>query len=441
MRAVDLIARKRAGMTHGDDEIDWLVREYVAGRVPDYQMAAWLMAVCFQGLTQAETVRLTKTMVDSGRRLDLRDVAPVVADKHSTGGVGDKVTLALAPVVAACGLPFAKMSGRGLGYTGGTVDKLESITGFRTDLGLAAFRRVLREAKVVVTAQTAELAPADGLLYALRDATATVAQPSLIAASVMSKKLAAGAGVIVLDVKVGQGAFVATVDEGRELAEMMAALGEAAGRAVWCVLTPMDDPLGFAVGNALEVEEAMAVVRGEGPDDVRTAVLALAARLLVMAGMAAHVPDGVKIARTAIEDGSAAAACRRWMVAQGAEPEVVDGKGLPVAPVVVAVPAPADGIVQRVAARTVARACAGLGSGRAAKGQAVDPAVGVVLAVRRGDAVSRGTPIAHVHARSSQEATQAVQEIAAAVELGVAEPPTVPAILAEVPPGSAGGKL
>jgi pyrimidine-nucleoside phosphorylase len=440
MRAVDLIARKRAGVAHDDGEIDWLVGEFVAGRIPDYQMAAWLMAVCFQGLSRAETVRLTDVIVGSGRRLDLRDVAPVVADKHSTGGVGDKVTLALAPVVAACGLPFAKMSGRGLGHTGGTVDKLEAIPGFRTDLGVAAFRRVLREVGVVVTAQTAELAPADGLLYALRDATATVAQPSLIAASVMSKKIAAGANLIVLDVKVGQGAFVATVDEARELARMMVALGEAAGRAVWCVLTPMDDPLGSAVGNALEVAEAMAVLRGEGPPDVAAAVVGLAARLLVMAQMAPTLADATARAERTLVDGSAAAMCRRWIVAQGGEPGVVDGTGLPVAPVSVDVPSPADGIVQRVRALAVARACVGLGAGRDAKGQAVDPAVGVVLAVRRGDRVERGAPLARVHARSAETAARAVEEIEAAIVVGAGPPPVVPAILDEILPGSAAAR-
>ena len=436
MRAVDLIARKRAGMAHGDDEIDWLVGEYVGGHIPDYQMAAWLMAVCFQGLTRAETVRLTEAMVSSGRRLDLSDVAPVVADKHSTGGVGDKVTLALAPVVAACGLPFAKMSGRGLGHTGGTIDKLESVPGFRTDLTVDAFRRVLREVGVVVTAQTAELAPADGLLYALRDATATVAQPSLIAASVMSKKLAAGAGVLVLDVKVGEGAFVTNIDEARALAEMMALLGVAARRSVWCVLTPMDDPLGSAVGNALEVAEAMAVVRGEGPDDVRAAVVILAARLLVMTGLAATVADGSVKAETALANGSAGAACRRWLAAQGGDPRVVDGTGLPVAPLVVDVRSPAEGIVQRVRALPVARACVALGAGREVKGQPVDPAVGVVLAVRRGDVVMRGALLARVHARSAAAAARAVDEIVAAIVVGDGKPAPVPTMLGEVPPGS-----
>jgi pyrimidine-nucleoside phosphorylase len=440
MRAVDLIARKRAGQAHGDDEIDWLVGEYVAGRIPDYQVAAWLMAVCFQGLTRAETVRLTEAMVASGRRLDLSGVAPVVADKHSTGGVGDKVTLALAPVVAACGLPFAKMSGRGLGHTGGTVDKLESIPGFRTDLGVDGFLDVLRDVGVVVTAQTAELAPADGLLYALRDATATVAQASLIAASVMSKKIAAGAGVLVLDVKVGEGAFMGTIAEARQLAELMTALGEAAGRSVWCVLTAMDDPLGWAVGNALEVAEAMAVLRGEGSADVAEAVVALAARLLVMAGLDPTVADGAARAQTSLADGSAATVCRRWIAAQGGDPRVVDGRGLPVAPIVVEVPCPADGIVQRVRALAVAQACVGLGAGRESKGQAIDPAVGVVLAVRRGDVVSRGAPLARVHARSAEAAAWAVGEIVAAIELGDRVPASVPGILGEVrPPSSVAG--
>ena len=254
----------------------------------------------------------------------------------------------------------------------------------------------------------------------------------------MSKKLAAGADALVLDIKVGEGAFVGTVAEARELAETLAALGEAAGRSVWCVLTPMDDPLGWAVGNALEVAEAMAVVRGEGPGDVREAVLGLAARLLVMAGLAATVGEGTARAMAALANGSAAAACRRWIAAQGGDPGVVDGVGLPVAPLVVDVPSPRVGVVQRVGALGVAQACVGLGAGRGAKGQTIDPAVGVVLTVRRGDVVTRGAPLARVHARSAAGAERAAEEVAAAIVVGDDEPAPVPAILDEVPPGSAG---
>ncbi|MCJ7796973.1 MAG: thymidine phosphorylase [Thermoleophilia bacterium] len=409
-RAVDLIAAKRRGETHSRLEIDRLVAEYVAGRLPDYQMAAWLMAVCFRGLCREETVALTRAMVASGDTVDLSAVGSPVADKHSTGGVGDKVTLVLAPLVAACGLPFAKMSGRGLGHTGGTIDKLESIPGFRTRMSVEEFRAQVEHVGVAVIGQTEGLVPADGLLYALRDVTGTVDQESLIASSIMSKKIAAGAGAIVLDVKVGEGAFLRTEEDALRLARLMVELGTDAGLRVRCVLTTMDEPLGCAVGNAVEVDEAFAVLRGAGPPDVREVALTLAGHLLQLAGLAATAEAGRATAGEKLGSGVAYECCRRWMAAQGADPAVVDGPGLPRAQVIWPVRSRTTGWVQRVHALPVARAGLLLGAGRESKRAAIDPAAGVVLTATRGWRVTAGDILAHVHA-GDEAAARAVEHL------------------------------
>ncbi len=430
-RAVDLIAAKRRGETHASAEIDRLVADYVAGRLPDYQMAAWLMAVCFRGLDREETVALTRAMVASGDTIDLSVVGSPVADKHSTGGVGDKVTLVLAPLVAACGLPFAKMSGRGLGHTGGTIDKLESITGFRTRMTAEEFRAQVEDVGVAVVGQTEGLVPADGLLYALRDVTGTVDQESLIASSIMSKKIAAGAGAIVLDVKVGEGAFQRTHDDALRLAHLMVELGTDAGLRVRCVLTVMDEPLGCTVGNAVEVAEAFAVLRGEGPADVRDVALALAGHLLHLAGRAATAEAGRWAAREKLGSGAAYESCRRWMASQGADPAVVDGLGLPRAPVVWPVRSRAAGWVQRVHALPVARAAVLLGAGRNSKGAAIDHAAGVVLTVTRGRWVAVGDILAQVHAGGEAAAVAAESLVVEAFDLG-SDPPVEVDILSTI---------
>ncbi|MGN6380239.1 MAG: thymidine phosphorylase [Gaiellales bacterium] len=385
-RVVDLIARKRDGGELSEDEL----RAVIAADTPDYQLAAFLMAVVLRGMTDAETAALLEAMVDSGERLDLSAVGRPVADKHSTGGVGDKTTLVVAPLVAACGTPMAKLSGRGLGHTGGTLDKLESIAGFRVDLSAEELVRQVREVGIAVAGQTQALVPADRRMYALRDATATVPSIPLIATSIMSKKVAAGANRLVLDVKVGEGAFMPDLDSARELAAAMRRLGELAGLPTTCMLTGMDEPLGHAVGNALEVAEAEATLRGEGPADLTELCLSAAGLLVGDRGAADQ----------ALTSGAAHAAFRRWIAAQGGDPDAE----LPRADVVTDVPSPATGVVRRCHALGIGQAAARLGAGRARKEDAVDHAVGVVVQRKAGDKVRAGEPLATVHARGPFDA-------------------------------------
>ena len=421
VRAVELIQRKRDGEELASDEIAELVLGYARGDVPDYQLAAFCMAVYFRGLTPRETYALTDAMIRSGETVDLGGaLGRKVVDKHSTGGVGDKTSLAVAPIVAACGVPFGKMSGRGLGHTGGTLDKLESIPGFRVELTIDELVAQVRDVGVAIVGQTAELVPADKALYGLRDVTATVDQISLIAASIMSKKIAAGAQAIVLDVKVGDGAFMKTLEDARRLAETMLALGEQAGREVVCLLTDMDQPLGAAVGNALEVREALDTVRGQGPADFTELVLDASARLLSLSDLGVDAEEGRRRAETAVADGSAEATWRRWLAAQGGDP---DESALARAPVVREVRAEATGRVQRVGAVQVGVAALHLGAGRRTKDDEIDHAVGVVCVRKRGDAVDAGEPLAEVHARDEAAAEAAVREVAAAYAVGDEAPP------------------
>jgi pyrimidine-nucleoside phosphorylase len=426
MHAVELIERKRNGEELSADDIREFIAEYVRGETPDYQAAAFLMAVWFRGLSAVETFALTQAMVDSGETVDLAArLGRRVVDKHSTGGVGDKITIAVGPVVAACGAPFGKMSGRGLGHTGGTLDKLESIPGFRVELSTEELVEQVREIGIAVAGQTADLVPADKKLYALRDVTATIDQVSLIAASIMSKKIAAGASAVVLDVKVGEGAFMRTLDDARELAREMRALGEQAGMDVVCVLTDMDQPLGHAVGNALEVREAWEVVNGGGPADCRELVVDAAAQLLALSDLGVDETEGRRRAETALDDGSALAAYERWVLAQDGAP---DPALLPVAPVVRQVAAPASGYVRELGAREVAITAMELGAGREVAGEPIDHAVGVVCHAKRGDRVERGRPVAEVHARDEPAAESAETQLLAAYEIGE-EPEPRPLVL------------
>jgi pyrimidine-nucleoside phosphorylase len=403
------------------------VLAYTRDDVPDYQMAAFCMAVFFRGLSDAETFALTDAMVRSGETIDLRSqLGRTVVDKHSTGGVGDKTSLAVGPIVAACGVPMGKMSGRGLGHTGGTLDKLEAIPGFRIELSHEEFVRVVRDVGCAIIGQTGDLVPADKKLYALRDVTATVDQLSLIASSIMSKKIAGGADAIVLDVKVGDGAFMKTLDDARALARTMIEIGRRAGREVVCELTDMDQPLGRAVGNALEVREAVATVRGEGPPDFTELVLASCAHLLALSDLGIDRAEGRRRAEAAVADGSAHAAYERWIRAQGGDPSE---DALEQAPVVVEVPAPASGWVARAGAIAIGRAALHLGAGRRTKEDDVDHAVGIVCLAKRGDHVEQGSPLAEVHARSEESARVAVDEVLAAYELADEEPPTRPIVL------------
>ena len=400
---------------------------YTRDDVPDYQMAAFCMAVFFRGLSDAETFALTDAMVRSGETIDLRSqLGRTVVDKHSTGGVGDKTSLAVGPIVAACGVPMGKMSGRGLGHTGGTLDKLEAIPGFRIELSHEEFVRIVRDVGCAIIGQTGDLVPADKKLYALRDVTATVDQLSLIASSIMSKKIAGGADAIVLDVKVGDGAFMKTLDDARALARTMIEIGRRAGREVVCELTDMDQPLGRAVGNALEVREAVATVRGEGPPDFTELVLASCAHLLALSDLGIDRAEGRRRAEAAVADGSAHAAYERWIRAQGGDPSE---DALEQAPVVVEVPAPASGWVARAGAIAIGRAALHLGAGRRTKEDDVDHAVGIVCLAKRGDHVEQGSPLAEVHARSEESARVALDEVLAAYELADEEPPTRAIIL------------
>jgi len=429
IRAADLIERKRDGAELSDEEIAALVQGYMTGDVPDYQMAAWCMAVYFRGLTGRETYALTDAFIGSGEALDLgAALGRRVVDKHSTGGVGDKTSLAVGPIVAACGVPFGKMSGRGLGHTGGTLDKLESIPGFRVELSTDEFVSQVRDIGLAIVGTSADLVPADKNLYGLRDVTATVDIVPLIASSIMSKKIAAGAHAVVLDVKIGDGAFMKTIEDARILAEQMVDLGRRAGRDVVCLLTDMDQPLGNAVGNALEVKEAVATIRGRGPDDFTELVLAACSRLLALSDLELDLEEGRRRAQRALSDGTAFAAYERWIRAQGGDPDL--GR-LPVADVVEEVVAPKAGVVTRVQALAIGVAALELGAGRRTKEDDVDHAVGIVCRAKRGDAVAEGQLLAEVHARDEASAAQAAHAVLAAYELGP-EPPRPQRIVLDV---------
>jgi pyrimidine-nucleoside phosphorylase len=430
IRAAELIQRKRDGGQLEPDEIAGLVTGYARDEVPDYQMAAFCMAVYFRGLSPAETYALTDAMVGTGRTLDLRGaLGRTVVDKHSTGGVGDKTSIAVGPVVAACGVPFGKMSGRGLGHTGGTLDKLEAIPGFRIELTEDEFVTQVRDVGIAIIGQTADLVPADKRLYALRDVTATVDNVSLIAASIMSKKIAAGASAIELDVKVGDGAFMKTIEDARELAHAMVELGERAHRRVACLLTDMDQPLGRAVGNALEIREAIATLRGEGPPDFSELVLRASAKLLSLSDLGIDEDEGRRLAERAIADGSALATYARWIQAQGGNPAE---EALEQAPIVKPLHATEAGYVGALRALPVGLAALHLGAGRATKDDAIDHAVGIVCAKKRGDVVVEGEPLAEIHARTEAQADAAARDVAAAYEIQQDPPAPTPIVLESI---------
>jgi pyrimidine-nucleoside phosphorylase len=397
MRVVELIERKRDGGKLTAEEIDALVQGYTKGDVPDYQMSAFCMAVVWRGMDAKETAALSASMVRSGERLDLSRFGRVV-DKHSTGGVGDKTTLVVAPLVAACGVPVAKMSGRGLGFSGGTLDKLESIRGYRVDLSTAEFLAQLERIGIVVTGQTADLAPADGKLYALRDTSGTVPAIPLIASSVMSKKIAAGAQAVVLDVKVGSGAFMKDLASARQLARAMVAIGVAHGLAVTCELTDMDQPLGNAVGNSLEIAEAIATLRGDGPADLLQLTRAAGSEMLVRGGKVRDTKAALSRIDRALADGSGFAKFRELVAAQGGDASQVDDPStLPRAPKVETLRVTRTAYVSAIAADQVGMASVRLGAGREKKGEPIDHRTGIVLHAKVGDRLERGQPYADVH--------------------------------------------
>ena len=427
IRPAELIERKRNGEELAGGEIAELILGYARGEIPDYQLAAFCMAVYFKGMTSAETYALTDAMIASGRTLDLgAALGRKVVDKHSTGGVGDKTTIAVGPIVAACGVPVGKMSGRGLGHTGGTLDKLESIPGFSVDLSVDRFIAQVKEIGLAIIGQTADLVPADKQLYGLRDVTATVDILPLIASSIMSKKIAGGADAIVLDVKVGDGAFMKTLEDARALAHTMLDLGRHANREVVCLLTDMDQPLGAAVGNALEIAEARDTVRGEGPPDFTELVLDACARLLALSDLDIDVEEGRRRAETAVAEGSALAVYERWIRAQGGDP---DPGALPRAAVVRELRAPIGGYIARLGAIDVGHAALHLGAGRRAKGDEIDHSVGVICRAKRGALVAEDDVLAEVHARTEEEARWGVAEVLAAYEIGDLPPPERPVLL------------
>lgn len=440
MNAVDLIRRKRDGGALSEGEIEWLVQAYTRGDMPDYQMSAFLMAVVWRGMDAAETVALTLAMLHSGAELRVRDAVSPVADKHSTGGVGDKVTLAVAPLAAACGLPVAKMTGRGLGHTGGTVDKLESISGLRMELSPDEFLRLLERHGLALSAQSADLAPADGKTYALRDVTATVEAIPLIAASIMSKKLAVGPSHLLLDVKVGSGAFMKTAEDARRLAETMVGIGEDAGVRTRAVLSSMEQPLGSAVGNALEIAEAVAILRGEGPEDVTTLCLHEVATLLAMAGLADDETAGHERAERAMRDGSGLAKLAEVVEAQGGDArQVEDSSRLPQAPIRDVIAAPRSGYITGIDAERVGMASVHLGAGRLKKGDPIDPAVGLMLRAKVGDQLTAGEPLVEVHARNAEQVAAIRDELLGAYAWGDEAPQRTPLVLETVARGNAAG--
>lgn len=429
MRAVDLITKKRDGGELTGQEIGWLIAGYTSGEVPDYQMAAWAMAVLFRGLNDRETTDLTLAMARSGDMLDLHDIAPISVDKHSTGGVGDKTSLVLGPLVASVGLPMAKMSGRGLSFTGGTLDKLESIPGFQVDLSTEAFRRAVREVGLAIVGQSADLAPADKPLYALRDVTGTVESMPLIAASVMSKKLAAGADCIVLDVKTGRGAFMKTVEQARELAQRMVAIGQHADRRVAAVITSMEQPLGNAIGNALEVKEAIATLQGHGPADFVELCLALGTELVLLASRALDAAAADRLLREALQSGAAWQKFRQFIAIQGGDVATVDDpRLLPEAITVEPIYAPRAGYIAHIDALELGLAVGELGGGRQRKEDLIDPSVGIVLEHKVGDAVAHGAPLVTVHATHADDVARVRQRVLDAFELSDAAPPAAPLI-------------
>ena len=429
MRMYDLILIKKQGGELSTDEIRYMIEGFTEGSIPDYQMSAMTMAICFRGMTPRETVDLTLAMRDSGDVLDLSGIKGVKVDKHSTGGVGDKTSLALTPIIAALGVPVAKMSGRGLGHTGGTIDKLECFDGFTTALSEEQFAGNVNTIGIAIAGQTANLAPADKKLYALRDVTATVDQMSLIASSIMSKKLASGSDAIVLDVKTGNGAFMKKLEDSRALAKEMVSIGTMAGKKTVAVITDMDQPLGRAVGNSLEVREAIDTLRGEGPADFKEVVFALGSQMLMLAGRAADEKEARALMEGVIEDGSALDKFAQFVRAQGGDAApVYDTSLLPVAGKTLEVTAKESGYVHRILAEDIGIACMTLGGGRETKESAIDLSVGIILEKKNGDAVSDGEVLATIYGNDDAKMQAAYEKIAHAYEIAKEPAAFVPVV-------------
>jgi pyrimidine-nucleoside phosphorylase len=415
MHATDIIAKKRDGGELSQEEIEFFIQGYTRGDIPDYQASAWLMAVYLQGMSERETRDLTLAMAHSGDTLDLKDVVPFAVDKHSTGGVGDKVSLVVAPLVAACGMPVAKMTGHGLGFSGGTVDKLESIPGYRTDLSDAEFKAQLTQVGIVLTGQSADLAPADRKLYGLRDVTATVESMPLIISSIMSKKLAAGTDAIVLDVKTGHGAFMKTLEDAEALAEALVRLGKQAGRRVVALISDMNQPLGWAVGNALELREAIVTLHEGGPADFREHCMVVAAEMLLLGGKAADTSSALTLALETLSSGAAWRKFREMVEAQGGDVRTIEDPDLlPQAELIKPVPAPRSGYLSGLNAAEAGLAVVDLGGGRRKKGDPIDHSVGVIVHYKVGDLVQKDTPLFTIYANDPERLAAAEERMLAA---------------------------
>ncbi|GHO89642.1 thymidine phosphorylase [Dictyobacter formicarum] len=405
MQTVELIAKKRDGGTFSSEEITWLIEHYTQGSIPDYQMAALLMAIYLRGMDARETSDLTLAMANSGAQLRVNTQVSPVIDKHSTGGVGDKVTLAVAPLVAACGVAVGKMTGRGLGHTGGTADKLESVDGFHVELSRDDFMRILHEHQIVLAGQSNDLAPADGKLYALRDVTGIIESIPLIASSIMSKKLAIGASHLLLDVKFGSGAFMKTVEQARQLAQAMVEIGREAGLHTVAAITSMEQPLGRAIGNAIELAEAIDILHGKGPADVSELCYHEAAELLVMTGKATNEAEADQLVTQAIQSGAAVKKLAEVIAAQGGNLQQIEHPELlPAAPIRVMLAAPRTGYIAAINAEGIGLASMSLGAGRFKKGDPIDHRTGLILQAKVGDYLTAGEPLIEIHARNEQEA-------------------------------------
>lgn len=425
MRMVDIIEKKRNGLELTNGEIQFLINGFTNGSIPDYQMSAFSMAVFFQGMSKEERVYLTEAMVNSGDQIDLSGIEGIKVDKHSTGGVGDTTTLVLAPLVASVGVPIAKMSGRGLGHTGGTIDKLESVKGFHVEITNDEFIHLVNKNKIAVIGQNANLTPADKKLYALRDVTATVDSIPLIASSIMSKKIAAGADAIVLDVKTGSGAFMKNLDDAKELAQTMVDIGNGVGRKTKAIISDMSQPLGFAVGNALEVKEAIDTLRGQGPEDLHELCLTLGSHMVVLAEKAADLQQAREMLEESIRNGKALQSFKTFLAAQGGDASVVDDPTkLPTAKYTIEVPALKTGCVAEITAEMIGIAAMMLGAGRITKESVIDLAVGVVLHKKVGDFVQQGDALVTIHS-NRENVQEVIEKIYAAyklVEEKVAQP-------------------
>ena len=433
MRMYDLIMKKKHGETLSDAEVRFLVNGYTNGDIPDYQMSAFLMAVCFRGMDEAETLSLTMAMAESGEMLDLSAIHGRKADKHSTGGVGDKTSLILGPMVASLGVPVAKMSGRGLGHTGGTIDKLESFPGFSVSITNDKFIDNVNRMKLAIIGQTAELAPADKMLYALRDVTATVDQLSLIASSIMSKKLAAGSDVIVLDVKAGSGAFMKTYEDARQLAETMVKIGNGAGRKTYAVISDMNQPLGYAVGNILEVKEAIEALNGRAPEDLNDACMMLASYMLLGAGRVASVPEARKLLAETVRSGAALHKLAEFVEAQGGDKRYVyEPDRFPKASMTYEIKAWEDGYISAMNTEEIGLTSLVLGGGRETKESEIDLTVGIVFKKKIGAKVSAGDTVAVLHANDEIKLSAAAKRLQAAITIGQTPVSPIPHILGVV---------